>query len=482
MTNETDRQVVILGAGLCGLTAARELVQAGKKVVLLEKESEVGGLCRTISREGCRVDQGSHRFHTDAYKGNARQVIESLDPKMMNVRPRLGLIRFNLGYVPYPPHLYDLVRTFTFSQLWGCFRGFIRQRLKPEPVPDQPNFESHIVGKIGWEAYELFYRAAAQKHWLLPPRELSVDEVKKRVETTEPIKVLWDTLRVFFGSRPDRKMTFLYPPGGIGVLPDSLAEDYRQNGGRIFCDARLTGLEVGENEVIDYVTFVSKGKEFRFASEAVFSSIPITELANLLSDQKPPPVREALGQLSWRALRIFYCRVPMITWFDAETFYFPEMKYPFGRISRPRLFDESMGGDPPGELLCIELACSKGDDTWNESDEELLSRLITPLREAELLKPSVEPYREGFFSERESYVYPVLHVTWRKAFQTVYRWLSQKNNLYTIGRHGLFLHNNIDQTMDLGYRCAHHYLNNGPSGRREWDEDIEQWSNLKIRY
>lgn len=479
---DRDKKIVVLGGGVCGLTAARELARAGKRVLVLEKESEVGGLCRTITHNGCRVDLGSHRFHTGAYEGQARQVIESLDPEMLKARPRLGLIRFNHRYVPYPPHVYDLLRTFSLRQLAACGTGWVRQRLRPEPSPAVPNFESHIVGKIGREAYELFYRDAAQKHWLLPPRELSVDEVKKRVETTEPTKVLKDALRAMVGLRRTGKMTFLYPAGGIGEIPRALAADLRQAGGRIVVGARPVALYCDEKKMVAGVEYEAGNNVERIGAEALFSTIPLNELADLLPGEKPEEVKKSLNRFSWRALRILYCRVPEINWTGAETFYFPEMKFPFGRISRPRLFDKSMGGEGPGELICVELACSEDNSIWQKPDDVLIAELIPSLREAELLPDGMNPYPAHLFSERLSYAYAVLHVGWRRAFQEVYGWLKQKRNLYSIGRQGLYLHNNIDQTMDLGYRCAHHYLMYGPDRRQSWDADIEMWSNLKIKY
>jgi len=477
-----DKYIVVLGAGVCGLTAARELARAGKRVLVLEKESEVGGLCRTITVNGCRVDLGSHRFHTDAYEGNARAVLESLDPKMLKSRPRRGLIRFNRSYVPYPPHVYDLLRTFTLRQLAACGRGWFRQRFRPEPVPGEPNFESHIVGKIGREAYELFYRDAAQKHWLLPPRELSVDEVKKRVETTEPMKVLGDALRAMVGLRKPKKMTFLYPPGGIGEIPRALASDLERGGGRVILTSRPIAIHCDMAGRVSGIEYKEGGDVSKIPAEAVFSTIPLTELADLLPGEKPQSMTEALKQFSWRALRLLYCRVPEITWTEAETFYFPEMKFPFGRISRPRLFDVQMGGKGPGELICVELACSKDDEIYAAGEGGLISRLLSPLREAELLPPDRQPYPEKLFTERLDCAYAVLHLGWRRSFRLVYDWLTEKSNIYPLGRQGLYLHNNIDQTMDLGYRCAHHYLDHGPGHRQSWDRDIEQWSNLKIKY
>ena len=46
-------KIVILGAGPAGLAAGLELAGAGKKVEILELESQVGGMCRSISRGAC---------------------------------------------------------------------------------------------------------------------------------------------------------------------------------------------------------------------------------------------------------------------------------------------------------------------------------------------------------------------------------------------------------------------------------------------
>ena len=58
-------QVVIIGAGLAGLTLARQLCRQGVSVVLIEREAAVGGLARSFRYEnGAIFDIGPHRFHT----------------------------------------------------------------------------------------------------------------------------------------------------------------------------------------------------------------------------------------------------------------------------------------------------------------------------------------------------------------------------------------------------------------------------------
>ena len=59
----TDREVVVIGAGPAGLTASYLLAKAGRSVTVLEAHPHcVGGIARTVERDGFRFDVGPHRF------------------------------------------------------------------------------------------------------------------------------------------------------------------------------------------------------------------------------------------------------------------------------------------------------------------------------------------------------------------------------------------------------------------------------------
>jgi protoporphyrinogen oxidase len=58
------KHVVVLGAGPAGLTAAYELCKQGYAVTVIEKEAQVGGISKTIEKNGYRFDLGGHRFYT----------------------------------------------------------------------------------------------------------------------------------------------------------------------------------------------------------------------------------------------------------------------------------------------------------------------------------------------------------------------------------------------------------------------------------
>ena len=55
-------EIVVLGAGVCGLAAADKLVSQGKEVIVIEKEDDVGGLCRSFKQNGFTFDLGGHRL------------------------------------------------------------------------------------------------------------------------------------------------------------------------------------------------------------------------------------------------------------------------------------------------------------------------------------------------------------------------------------------------------------------------------------
>src|SRR3990167_2899264 len=75
-------ETLILGGGLAGLAAGWALTQAGRRVQVLEGGSTVGGLARTIVRDGFRFDLGGHRFLTSDARVE-RLVRELLGPELV---------------------------------------------------------------------------------------------------------------------------------------------------------------------------------------------------------------------------------------------------------------------------------------------------------------------------------------------------------------------------------------------------------------
>ena len=65
MTGQAD--VVVVGAGAAGLTAAKTLVDAGREVIVLEARDRVGGRLLTEQRDGHYVEMGGQWLAPPAF-------------------------------------------------------------------------------------------------------------------------------------------------------------------------------------------------------------------------------------------------------------------------------------------------------------------------------------------------------------------------------------------------------------------------------
>src|SRR5947199_9580574 len=94
--------VVVIGAGPAGLTAAYVLAtRYGIESTILEADSQVGGISRTVERDGWRFDIGGHRFFTKVKEVEALWH-EILPDEDFLLRPRMSRIYYDGKYIDYP--------------------------------------------------------------------------------------------------------------------------------------------------------------------------------------------------------------------------------------------------------------------------------------------------------------------------------------------------------------------------------------------
>src|SRR5881392_1899147 len=110
---------VVIGAGPGGLTAALRLAERGRPPVVFEADTVVGGISRTVERDGWRFDLGGHRFFTKV------QAVEDLWHEILPegdflLRPRMSRIYYDGKYLDYPLRLFNVLRSVGLFESLRC--------------------------------------------------------------------------------------------------------------------------------------------------------------------------------------------------------------------------------------------------------------------------------------------------------------------------------------------------------------------------
>jgi protoporphyrinogen oxidase len=474
---EPDRAILVLGAGITGLTAASELSRVFPgRVVLLEKDAEVGGLAATSSAGQFTFDVGSHRLH-DNYYPAVDQLIRDLCGTDLLRRDRKGLIFINNRPLRYPPTAIDILSAFGLKSFMRLGLSLLSARMgRLTRRGEADNFEDYTTSIVGRELYELFYRPYARKLYGISPRAIAKDPALSRVRKFSLRVVLRDLWKGVFGKK---KATYLYPARGIGQLSTALKERFLANGGRLHFISRLDGLKVREDRAIESVAFRTRdGATQELATDTVVSTISLDALHDLVrleSDGGGPPAFD----LRWRGLRILYLATSDKVPAEQETFYFPESHIPFGRVSELNKYSPALNADPNTSLLTIEVPCTPGDEMWAMEDDRLAELCVAGLQKLGILRTPARGVTTVFSRKLEK-VYPVYDLGWKERFDVIYNRLSKLHNLYTIGRGALFLHCNIDHCMLMAIKLAKH-LEHNHGDKAKWEPIRQDFFDYRVR-
>jgi protoporphyrinogen oxidase len=470
-----DRKIVVLGAGITGLTVAWELSRTYPgRVVLLEKEAAVGGLAATSTQDQFAFDVGSHRLH-DGFHPEVDQLVRALCGPDLLRRERKGVIYIHNRRLGYPPSAFDIMSAFGFKDSLCFSLGLARAQLQGLYRPDPDNFEDYTIAKVGRGLYERFYKPYALKLYGISPRQISRDPAISRVRKFAPSGILRDLKNYLLGR--GRKY-YLYPARGIGQLATALQQRFLDNRGQLIFIAGVDELGIQDDRRIESVAFRARdGKSQELVTESLISTVPLDVLHHLVrleADQRGCPRFD----LHWRGLRLLYLITPDKVPSENETYYFPEPGIPFGRVSEPQKYSPELNWNSQRTLLTIEIPCSPNCDVWNITDQRLAELCTTELHNLGVLRhPGIG--RSEFFSRKVEKVYPVYELGWRDRFDKIYQRLMRLENLYPIGRTALFLHCNIDHCMLMAIKLAQ-YLSNGSGDKSQWEAIRQDFFSYRV--
>lgn len=173
---------LIVGAGLFGATFARQMTDAGKKVLVIDKRSHIAGNAYTENIEGINVHKyGAHIFHT-----NNRFVFEYLSRfATFNRYTNSPIANYNGELYSLPFNMY------TFNKMWGVVtpdEALMKIESQREEIAGEPsNLEEQAISLVGRDIYEKLIKGYTMKQWGRPCDELPAFIIKRL-----PVRLTFD--------------------------------------------------------------------------------------------------------------------------------------------------------------------------------------------------------------------------------------------------------------------------------------------------
>ena len=246
---------LIVGSGLFGATVANRLHNMGKKVLVIEKRSHIGGNIYTENVDGINVHKyGAHIFHTD-YKDVWDYVNSFVEFNRYTNSP----------IARYKDEIYNMPFNMnTFSKIWDdvitpedALRHIDEE--KKEITTEPKNLEEQAISLVGRTIYEKLVKCYTEKQWNRDCKDLPAFIIKRL-----PVRFTYDNN--YFNDRYQG-----IPIGGYTLLVEKM----------------LDGVEVKLD-----TDYFSDREYFNSLANKVIYTGPIDEYFDY-----------SLGELEWRSLK-----------------------------------------------------------------------------------------------------------------------------------------------------------------------------------
>lgn len=434
-------QTVILGAGLCGLSAAYHLeAQGDADYLILERDERAGGLARTEKGAGFSFDHAIHILYSrDPYaedlicnsllRGNIRRT----------VRQSYCYTEGVFTEYPYQANTFGLPKNIVLENLTGLIRAKIAAHQGRQPR----HFEEWLEQTFGHGIAGHFLLPYNRRQWAWDLKEMSYDWTLDRVPVPEMAEVLQGAL-----FPPQRKhgpnREFWYPErGGIASLPQAFLRFIPAD--RLRLKTTVTAIDGVRHEVV-----LDTGSRIRY--RRLISTVPLPALIRLLGTGVPAGVRDCARGLKGNMVHTVNIGLdgPDIGPLGSMHWaYFPEDRTIFHRASVPGNFSPSMVPDG-----CSSLQLEISESVYRPCNREtLIERCLADLIRAGILeeRDRKRVLLAGIVTLDPAYIiYDLQH---RNRIRILNRALRELH-IRSSGRFGEWEYLNMDQAILSGKRAA----------------------------
>ena len=454
----TSADLIVVGAGPAGLMAAWRASKSGRSVIVLERASAVGGMAASFSVAGVRVDHGSHRLHPST----APEIMADLRGLVgddLQTRPRHGRLRVGDRWVGFPLRPADLARSLPAATIARIGADAITAPLRRNDAAT--SYADALRRGLGPTLYDRLYGPFALKLWGKPGEEIDPEQARVRVRADTAWKIAGRLLRK---PKDGAGRVFHYPRRGFGQIVDAVADAGVDNGVKLELGVEVTEIRPGPDGVE-----VKTADGGLLTAGRMFTTAPLTRLADLVSPTAPPGAVADAAKLTFRAMVLVYLvHSSRDRWTEFDATYLPDAGTPISRISEPTNYRVSEEDPIDRTVLCCEIPCSADphDPVWSASQEQLADLVADTLA-----RVGLPPLRldgpDAVHVRRLRHVYPVYETGYAAHLRGLDQWASSLPSVTTFGRLGLFAHDNTHHAFAMAY-AAVDALGNGDWDARQW--------------
>lgn len=486
------KTAIIIGAGPAGLTAAYELLTHTDIIpVVLEADSQVGGLSKTIDHKGNKIDIGGHRFFSKSKKvvdwwlhflpldtrlaGNTVQLqyqnktASHILPEHNSVathqhmllRPRKSRIYFEKKLYDYPlqPGI-ATIRRLGWGRSLRIFGSYLGARIMPRKP--ESSLEDFFINRFGSELYLTFFKDYTEKVWGVPCHQIPADWGRQRVKNLNIGKVITHALRSIFvrntslqqkGTSTSLIEQFLYPLYGPGQMWETVAQAIKERGGQILLNTAVTRLQGNGHDQVLAVEAVNTGTGATqyFAGDYFLSTMPVRELLQQIHELPlPASVAQIAGSLQYRDFLIVGVLANQLLLKEKNGsdvsdnwIYIQDHHIKAGRMQFFHNWSPGMVQKEDTKWLGIEYFCEETEPFWQQSDEEISRQAIAEMQQIGILSPETVI---DTLVVRVKKAYPSYNGGYQH-FDQLINWFNSISNLFPIGRNGMHRYNNTDHSM-----------------------------------
>jgi protoporphyrinogen oxidase len=460
-----DDRVVVIGAGPAGLTAAYDLTKRGRAVTVLDV---VGGISRTVEREGWRFDIGGHRFFTKV------PVVEQLwheilpDEDFM-MRPRMSRIYYDNKLFDYPLRAANALKNLGLIEAVKCVLSYLWVRI--HPPKDQSTLEGWVAARFGWRLYRTFFKTYNEKVWGVPASEIAADWAAQRIKN---LSLFSAVLNAVLPKRNQKDITslieeFQYPKYGPGMMWETARDKVLGQGGEILMRSPVRKIRHagGRATAVEYADGTGAAHELPAAH--VISSMPLPELVLAMDPPAPADVQAAARRLSHRDFLTVALVVPESKSFPDNWIYIHQPDVKVGRIQNFGSWSPYLVKDGR-TCLGMEYFVFEGDELWTMADDALVKLAEDELIRLKLVDPGQV---EAGYVVRMPKAYPVYDEGYRDAVDVLRRWIADNApNVWPVGRNGMHKYNNQDHSMLTALQTVENICDG--AGHDVWSVNVEE--------